>query len=304
MENCKNCGHSIQEDHKYCPECGQKNRDKLRFKVLLGELASTFLSWDSKFFKTIVPLITKPGHVSKEYLGGKRKSYVAPLRLFLFFSFLFFFTLSVLQSTTIQMGSSNETEISDSLQADRDTVRMSIGFNDDFAIHKDSLRTLIENDQLDNIPEIRDEESAFQKKLWKKMLIAAVDGGEFLGTYFQKNISVMFFFFLPVFGLLIWVFFANNKMDYIEHLVYGIYFHSFFFFMLWFTLILSELIGDPIPLLLGVIYMIIYLVMGIKRFYEAKVGVAILKSVFLSVVYLIFFIIALFITLLISVMLF
>jgi uncharacterized membrane protein YvbJ len=73
MENCKNCGHSISEEQKFCPECGQKNRDKLTFKVLMGELASAFLSWDSKFFRTIVPLITKPGYVSKEYLGGKAK---------------------------------------------------------------------------------------------------------------------------------------------------------------------------------------------------------------------------------------
>jgi hypothetical protein len=305
MENCKNCGHSISEEQKFCPECGQKNRDKLTFKDLMGELASAFLSWDSKFFRTIVPLITKPGHVSKEYLGGKRKSFVAPMRMYLFFSFIFFFTLSVLNSTDIQIATAGSEEDPDNIQEtiQDDTVRMLIA-NEEFKMQIDELEELVEEDRLDEIPQIRDEQSAFYKKLWKKMLVVAADGGSFFGSYLQKSVSIMFFFFLPVFGLLIWVFFSGKKMDYIEHLIYGVNFHAFFFFILWLTLIISRLIGDGFPLLIGILYMVVYLIVGVKRFYEVKTSIAIVKSVFIALIYLILFIIFAFLTLMISVFLF
>ena len=305
MENCKNCGHTIQEDQKFCPECGQKNRDKLTFKVLMGELASAFISWDSKFFRTIGPLITKPGHVSKEYLGGKRKSFVAPFRLYLFFSFVFFFTLSLLNTTDIQVASSNAENAPENLQEEMqdDTVRMLIA-NEQFEMHQDDLEELVEQDRLDEIPQVRDEKSAFYKKLWKKMLVVAASGGSFFGSYLQKSVSIMFFFFLPVFGLLIWAFFSGKKMDYIEHLIYGVNFHAFFFFILWITLILSRLIGDGIPVVAGVLYMFVYLIIGIRRFYEVKLGIAIFKSIFIALVYLVLFIIFVLITLMVSVMLF
>ena len=299
MENCKNCGHSIRGDQKYCPNCGQKNRDKLTFKGLMGELASTFLSWDSKFFRTIVPLITKPGKVSTEYREGKRQTFVAPLRLYLFFSVLFFFTLSMMDQFDISIGGANKPE---QLAANDDTLRFDLGY-EPFKIQKDSLENLVEQDRLDELPVIKNEKSKFQKMIWKRMLVVAANGGSF-GAYVQKNISIMFFFFLPAFGIVLWLFFLRKKLDYIEHLIYGIYFHSFLFFMLWIVMILSRVTGNDLPLIIGILYMLIYLMIGVKRYYGTKTYTAIIKSILISVVYFVTFVFFILITLTVSVFLF
>ncbi|MCB9225382.1 MAG: DUF3667 domain-containing protein [Crocinitomicaceae bacterium] len=297
--NCKNCGHSIQEDQKYCSNCGQKNKERLTFKSMMGELASAFLSWDSKFFNTIIPLITKPGKVSKEYREGKRQSFVAPLRLYLFFSALFFLTLSMREGIQLNIGSADSP---DPQKIQDDSVRLDIGFQP-FAMQIDTLKRMIEEDRLDEIPAIKNEKSSFQKNLWKRMLRVAADGKSFV-EYIQNNISIMLFFFLPAFGVILWLFFLNKKFDYMEHLIYGVYFHSFFFLMLWFTMVISMVINSGLPQLIGILYMLIYLIAGVKRYYETSVVMAIVKSIFIALIYFLTFVVFVFVTLLISIMLF
>ena len=69
---CLNCGHPFFGNEKYCPNCGQKNKSKkITFKSFLVEVFNGFTSWDAKFWKTLIPLLTKPGKVSKDYISGK-----------------------------------------------------------------------------------------------------------------------------------------------------------------------------------------------------------------------------------------
>ena len=83
---------SLKNEENYCPICGQKNTDlNISFKELTKDFASDYFTFDSKFFKTLWPLITKPGKVPKEFIEGKRLKYIAPLRGFLFLSFISFF---------------------------------------------------------------------------------------------------------------------------------------------------------------------------------------------------------------------
>ena len=274
MKPCKNCGNSIKEDDKYCSSCGQKNLESMTVKAMLGELANAFLSWDSKLFKTLVPLIIKPGKVSLEYISGKRKQFVAPLRLYLFFSVVFFFTLSMLGT---------EDKTADGTP----TMNLDLGV-DVSTMNRDTLVLMIDHDRLDELEEIKEIENSFFRNLVKKTVIIGVQSGSFR-SYLQKNISVMFFIFIPVFGWILRLFFRKKQMDYIQHLVYGVYFHSFVFLMMWITLLVSRVIGDGIPLVIGIGFLVVYLVMGLKRFYQLKTGKAILKSVFITLVYLVLF---------------
>lgn len=52
--------------------------------------------FDSKFFETLKDLVTKPGFLSKEYMKGRRASYLHPVKMYVFTSavfFLLFFSL-------------------------------------------------------------------------------------------------------------------------------------------------------------------------------------------------------------------
>uniref|UniRef100_UPI004047DABF DUF3667 domain-containing protein n=1 Tax=Polaribacter sp. TaxID=1920175 RepID=UPI004047DABF len=96
---CLNCGYPFFGGEKFCPECGQSNRDKqVTFGEFIYEIFNGFFSWDAKFWNTIVPLLVKPGKVSKDYIEGKRERYTNPFRFYLTISILFFVMLGVTDS--------------------------------------------------------------------------------------------------------------------------------------------------------------------------------------------------------------
>ena len=71
--NCLNCGYPFTKNEKFCPECGQKNKgSKITFGSFTREMFRGFFSWDAKFWSTLVPLMIKPGKVSKNYIAGQR----------------------------------------------------------------------------------------------------------------------------------------------------------------------------------------------------------------------------------------
>ena len=87
---CKNCSTEIEGD--YCHFCGQRYHDhKESFGELVYEFTSDFLHFDSRFFKTVLPLIFLPGNLTKSYNEGRQRSQFHPIRLYLFSSFVYFF---------------------------------------------------------------------------------------------------------------------------------------------------------------------------------------------------------------------
>jgi hypothetical protein len=279
MSQCKNCNNSLKSSDKFCPNCGQKNRERLSLKLMLGELANAYLSWDSKLFRTLIPLFTKPGFVSKDYLAGKRLHYVAPLRMYLFASVMFFILISLFGTRVSPESADTEGQIFN-LNFDGDTMGLT----------RDSLLLLAEHNQLNELEEIKNHEDGFFKTFMIQSLKVSLQTGGFL-QYLQKNISFMFFLFIPVFGWILKLFHRKKRMDYIEHLVYGLYFHAFVFITLFITVAFGHIIGMGWPVFVGVPSLIIYLCLGLKYFYEGKWGMTILKTFFILLVYLVLFVI-------------
>ena len=75
---------------RFCPECGQENVDAHEnFFHLVGHYTADFFHFESKIPRSVIPLLTKPGFLTKEYWEGRRIRYIHPLRLYLFVSVLF-----------------------------------------------------------------------------------------------------------------------------------------------------------------------------------------------------------------------
>ena len=91
---CVTCGEPLQET--YCYKCGEKvfDRKELSLWNYSKEVAHQLTSLDAKIFKTIRLLVCRPGFLTKEYLMGRRTKYIRPMRLYLSFSMLYFFTFS------------------------------------------------------------------------------------------------------------------------------------------------------------------------------------------------------------------
>jgi len=99
--HCLNCGTALEGP--FCHYCGQPDRNFMRFfPALLREFLTEFLELDSRFSRTMKPLLFKPGRLTRDYLDGRRFRYTPPLRLYLFSSIVFFLLAAFLSSDAIQ----------------------------------------------------------------------------------------------------------------------------------------------------------------------------------------------------------
>ena len=94
-KNCLNCGETVEE--RFCPKCGQENTiNRPSFHYLFSHFAEDLVHYDSAFWKTMKTLLFRPGKIIKEFLDGKRKTYVPPVKLYIFVSFIAFFVPFIL----------------------------------------------------------------------------------------------------------------------------------------------------------------------------------------------------------------
>jgi hypothetical protein len=91
-KNCLNCNAVIYG--RYCHVCGQENTEpKETFLHWLSHFMQDITHFDGNFFNTLKYLLFKPAFLSKQYLRGKRVSYLHPIRMYVFTSAVFFFIL-------------------------------------------------------------------------------------------------------------------------------------------------------------------------------------------------------------------
>ena len=87
-EKCLNCGTELQG--MYCHKCGQQasNPTPKVWEFILEYMNNAFI-WDTKFFPTIWNLLRRPGFLTNEFISGKFVAYEHPLKLNMFFLFVF-----------------------------------------------------------------------------------------------------------------------------------------------------------------------------------------------------------------------
>jgi len=89
VEFCLNCGNQLAGAH--CHSCGQRRTNPI---VSLGESASEllgeFIKFDSKLFSSVRLLLARPGGLTVEYVAGRRRRHVQPVKLYLIINFFCF----------------------------------------------------------------------------------------------------------------------------------------------------------------------------------------------------------------------
>jgi hypothetical protein len=110
-KTCLNCGAEITG--RYCSACGQENIEpKQTVWHLIQHFFSDITHFDGKFFLTVKDLFAKPGFLSKEYMIGRRMSYLDPIRMYIFTSAIFFLIFFALFDVkNMHVGADTRTEI-------------------------------------------------------------------------------------------------------------------------------------------------------------------------------------------------
>lgn len=85
---CLNCGTVLIGAH--CHACGQAAHVHKTLGAFVHDLLHGVFHFEGKIWRTLPLLAWKPGRLTREYIDGRRASYVSPIALFLFCVFLMF----------------------------------------------------------------------------------------------------------------------------------------------------------------------------------------------------------------------
>ncbi len=266
---CRNCGSSAPLN--FCPQCGQETA---LHPPTLGEFVHEFVGHyvaiEGALWRTLAMLLGRPGRLTREYLAGRRRRYVLPLRLFLTASFLFFVTLKLLPSSLDQATASDIRSVSPSAPASgagssppgpaMEVMRpVDCGGAGEPACG--ALEGLVNHVGR----RFSADPLGFVKRMRGQMLGAAPYAA---------------FLLLPVFAGVVALAYRSRRMTYGEHVVFSLHLHSFWFLALLLIALLPSAVGEVIWWVMPV-----YAVWAMHAVYRGRWGPTLLRAGFVSVAY-------------------
>ncbi|SFC37323.1 Protein of unknown function [Flexibacter flexilis DSM 6793] len=326
-DHCLNCGFQFEHDENYCPQCGQENNDKtVSVRVLASEIAEEALNLDSRVFRSLFPFFFKPGFLAVEFNAGRRVNYVAPLRLYLIASFLYFFTLSyspnqgfldnvkegvktssdttakVLEKIDLaqkkkrkadSLARVSEKQKNPKVKTQTDELDLDLGVLKGIPLH--GIRKTISADSLLDSLKI---EKTFMTRVAAKQAIhiSKEDGVDSYLNTVRENLSIAMILLIPLMAWLLKLLYIRRKTLYVQHFVFVLYTQAFVFFALFFLASLEyiDFLGKIEEFLSIAIWVIIpvYIVLAMRRMY----GQSWTKTIFKMGIFSYFFLIMLFIS--------
>ncbi|MGH8253388.1 MAG: DUF3667 domain-containing protein [Steroidobacteraceae bacterium] len=255
---CENCRAPLSG--RYCSACGQRvDTAAHTLAHFIGEAAEVLTHADSRLWRTVWPLLARPGYLTREYFAGRRARYLQPFRLYLITSVLFFVLSAVLDSH----GSNGAGQPAKPVgPKDCSDVTTNLHLGDYQLLPR--LQAACHNIRADNSREFRER--------------------------LVHNLGRALFVFLPLVAALMKLLYWRPRRYYLEHLLLLIHNHSFAFLMMslytlathWITS--SNVIG--VLILLAAWCLLRYLYRSMKNFYGQSRWLTTVKFVVLGCAYL------------------
>ncbi|MGC4041657.1 MAG: DUF3667 domain-containing protein [Flavobacterium sp.] len=255
-KTCLNCKYVVE--NRFCPNCGQENTDTRKtFHHLFVHFFEDLTHYENAFWKTIKNLLIRPSSLTKEYLSGKRLSYLAPVRLYIFISFVTFFILSVFPNKSDDLVDIDETakvrvKDKDGNMVDsvaQKQVKMSELVEESYQKDKhlsyeeqnkdfinfgyDSLKEL---DSLQKYGPKKDRLEGYQYTLVRKTLEVKAKYNkkelwEKFGESAWHNFPKAMFIYMPLFAFVLWLFHGKKRWFYFDHGIFTLHYFSFLLLM-------------------------------------------------------------------------
>ena len=264
---CQNCGTPLRGP--YCSRCGQPDIDYHRsFHHLTHDLLENLFHFDGKFLVSVAWLLARPGRLTAEFNAGRRVSQVPPLRFYLFVTVLFFLGVQLLNrghlidfdrrevdalTQTVEQGVKSAEKLGGSLTpVQRDELARRLR---EIAASRPLDPTIItetaRNVRTQTIPDASaaaaaktplvptaprraqtqitiDRSSSLGRTLEKKLASGELTFSQ-IADELEHRVPTLLFLGMPVFALLLKVFYLRTGRYYIEHLVFSLHLHTWAF---------------------------------------------------------------------------
>ncbi|WP_276381740.1 DUF3667 domain-containing protein [Flavobacterium sp. H4147] len=293
-KTCLNCRHVVEQ--KFCPNCGQENSDTRKtFHHLFIHFFEDLTHYENAFWKTIRNLLFKPSTLTKEYLSGKRLSYLAPVRLYIFISFVTFLLISFFPSKVNKQIDDNEEKLNENIV---NPVKENAEKEDDKKYFK--LRPMKEIDSIQKYGKENEKFSDFEYWVYEKASHVTEHNTKkqiiekFVESFFH-NIPKILFIIMPFFAFTLWIFHNKKKWYYFDHGIFTLHYFSFLLLIFLIMFIVDRICGifgpeNPLKFISGIttfagtIWMCYYFYPAHHRFYGESRLVSFVKSVTLFII--------------------
>ena len=226
---CQNCGDEVKV--RFCPTCGQENTEtKKSFHYLFTHFLEDLVHYDNSFWKAIKYLLYTPATLSIIYLQGRRKAFMAPVKLFIFINFFAFFVFNAFVFHDMEKIVTTDNELDEKYFDRKNVFNDQIKFVGNGEIVKDKDKSWVDININDKMTKLNQQYTI--RQINKMMFNKAI-----------ANIPKWIFFFMPFFTFGLWITHDKKKWWFFDHGIFTFHFFSTFLLLLSISTLISVLVG-------------------------------------------------------------
>jgi hypothetical protein len=190
---CPSCG--VESAGTFCRNCGERKlgSEDRSLRHYLDVVIDFLTHFDSKGYRSLWYLVSRPGFLSEEQLSGRRVRYAKPLSLFLSINVVYYFSIALFGANTF-------------------TTPLSV------QLHQNNYY------------------AGFASRKVESRLSADKMGYVAMEAKYNEKASVLsktlIFLFIPIYGLIFYVFFFRRRRYVVEHLVVATHLWAFILLLL------------------------------------------------------------------------
>ncbi len=230
---CRSCGTAIVG--KYCHQCAEPaHPHPPSAGEFIHEFIGHYVALEGKLWRTMVLLVTRPGELTRQYLGGRRVPYLEPLRLYLTLSLIFFALVKIvgfdLPQLAITQGTagleySKRVVIEEGPTPGPVKVKLSVTMSDELG------DTTVERGIAGMTAALGRINPAWQDNLSRFHGRPEAQRSARLNQGFAANLPYMLIAALPLFALFLKLIYLRRDRRYGEHLVFALHANAFAFLL-------------------------------------------------------------------------
>ncbi len=280
---CQNCGQTVEK--RFCGNCGQENTEtRQSFAHLVRHFIEDLTHYDTSFWLTIKYLLFRPAYLTKEFLKGRRSSFLPPVRLYIFISFVTFLLPYVVPDYSEGNRSSIKLKHPAELKHPADTASahplVKVPGNYTSVRQLDSAQALL--------PEAERMSAVERSMVVKYISMQKYKEDELLDHVLESmthSLPKALFIYMPLFALILWLFHNKKRWLFFDHAIFTLHYFSFIllsFNIFTFSSLLPNngIVGSIAGVIIAIVllYQFFYFFRAHRLMYEESRAVSILKS--------------------------